>query len=1121
VKRRRREGREPEGLLSDDPLWYKDAIIYQLHVRSFCDSNGDGIGDLRGLTGKLDYIRDLGVTAIWLLPFYPSPLKDDGYDIADYTGVNPSYGTLGDFKQLLREAHARGLRVITELVVNHTSDQHPWFQRARRSPPGSSNRDFYVWSGTPDRYKEARIIFKDFEHSNWSWDPVAGAYFWHRFYSHQPDLNYENPAVMRAIQKVMDFWFGMGVDGLRLDAVPYLFEREGTSCENLPETHGALRELRRHVDEKHRNRMLLAEANQWPEDAVAYFGEGDECHMAFHFPLMPRMFMALRMEDRYPIIDILDQTPRIPEGAQWAIFLRNHDELTLEMVTDEERDYMYRVYAADPQARINLGIRRRLAALLENDRRRIELMMGLLCSLPGTPVLYYGDEIGMGDNIYLGDRNGVRTPMQWNADRNAGFSEANPQRLFLPPIIDPSFSYESINVETEQGNPNSLLWWVKRLVALRRRFKAFGRGEIEFLYPSNRRVLAFLRRCESEQVLVVANLSRHCEFVELDLGEFRDMVPVEVFGHNDFPPIGELPYLLTLGPYSFYWFALKTRSAAEIDDAAPQVEPPRLSVRGSWEAVLRGRARTALNESLPGYLLARRWFGGKARRVKSAEIVDALTIPLERDSARIAVVRVDYAEGDPETYALPLAYAAGSAADSIRSWQPHEVVAELSVDGEPGVLFGALSDAEVGRALLEAIGRRRVLKGETGQLRGSPTRAFRAACGGPDAALDPHPIRTEQSNTSVVFGDRVIMKLFRKLDEGVNPELEIGSFLAERTGFQSSAAMAGSLDYNGGSRGPVTLAVLQAMVPNEGSAWEYALDAVGRYFDLVISQGLASEPTPATTSDLVALGESELPEQAAELIGPFLEAARLLGTRTAELHRALGSRDDEPAFAPEPFTPFYQRGLYQSMRNLTIGSFQLLRRAVRELPAEAREDAESVLGRQNDILARFRTILARRITALRTRIHGDYHLGQVLWTGRDFVIIDFEGEPALPISARRIKRSPLRDVAGMVRSFHYAAHHGLQDLLARGGVSAELAGAFGAWAQYWYAWAAGGFLRAYLRTAADSGCLPGSREEVRDLLEVYVLEKAVYELGYELNNRPQWVGLPLRGIAQLLSESDG
>jgi maltose alpha-D-glucosyltransferase/alpha-amylase len=592
----------------DERLWYKDAVFYELRIRSFFDSDGNGIGDLRGLAEKLDYLQDLGVTALWLLPFYPSPLRDDGYDIADYESVHPDYGSLRDFRNFLREAHRRGLRVVTELVLNHTSDQHPWFQRARRSPPGNRYRDFYVWSDTPTRYADARIIFKDFEHSNWSWDPVAGAYFWHRFYANQPDLNFDNPDVRRAVTQTMDFWLEMGVDGLRLDAVPYLFEREGTSCENLPETHKFLKELRAHIDKEFPNRMLLAEANQWPEDAVTYFGQGDECHAAFHFPIMPRLFMAIEMEDRHPIIDILDQTPAIPETCQWVLFLRNHDELTLEMVTDEERDYMVRAYAADPHARINLGIRRRLAPLLGNNRRKIELMNALLFSLPGTPVIYYGDEIGMGDNIYLGDRNGVRTPMQWSPDRNAGFSDVNPQRLVLPIVVDPEYHYEAINVETLQGNPNSLLWWTKRIVDLRKQHHAFGRGTLQPLTPRNRKVLAFYRRAGDETLLIVANLSRFPQYVELDLREFAGRVPRELFGHIEFPPIGQLPYLLTLGPYGFYWFELahsETRPAPEMADGG---ELPTVEVIGSWDAIFDAPARDALDAVLARYVRGRRWF---------------------------------------------------------------------------------------------------------------------------------------------------------------------------------------------------------------------------------------------------------------------------------------------------------------------------------------------------------------------------------------------------------------------------------------------------------------------------------------------------------------------------------
>jgi maltose alpha-D-glucosyltransferase/alpha-amylase len=691
--------------MKNPALWYKDAVLYEVRVRAFYDSDDDGIGDFRGLTQKLDYLQDLGVDTLWLLPFYPSPLKDDGYDISDYSAVHPDCGTLQDFKQFVRAAHRRNLRVVTELVLNHTSDQHAWFQRARQAEPGSKWRDFYVWSDDPERYKDARIIFKDFETSNWTWDGLARAYFWHRFYSSQPDLNYDHAPVRRAMLQALDFWFAMGVDGMRLDAVPYLFERDGTNCENLPETHAFLKALRRHVDQKFRNRMLLAEANQWPEDAVAYFGDADECHMAFHFPIMPRLFMALHMEDRYPVVDILDQTPVIAEAAQWALFLRNHDELTLEMVTDEERDYMYRVYAHDPQARINLGIRRRLAPLLGNDRRRIELMNGLLFSLPGTPVLYYGDEIGMGDNFYLGDRNGVRTPMQWSGDRNAGFSRANPQRLYLPVVIDPEYHYETVNVEAQQQNPHSLLWWTKRLIALRKRYKAFGRGSLEFLHPSNRKVLAFLREYGDERILVVANLSRFVQYVELDLAKYRDMMAVELFGGTDFPTIGELPYLLTLSAHAFYWFALVPARREEIHITATPDELPVIEAAGSWEGVLARENGAAFEQALPRFLRHQRWFGGKARRVKEVQLRDA--IPIRSDEtipAILVLAAVEYTEGNPERYAIPVAFAGGERARWLEDHALGAVIArlQLTVKGETteGVIYDAVGDPELGEAFL-------------------------------------------------------------------------------------------------------------------------------------------------------------------------------------------------------------------------------------------------------------------------------------------------------------------------------------------------------------------------------------------------------------------------------------
>jgi maltose alpha-D-glucosyltransferase/alpha-amylase len=540
-----------------DPLWYKDAVIYETHVKAFFDSNNDGVGDFRGLTQKLDYLQQLGVTCIWVLPFFPSPLRDDGYDIADYTGVHASYGTLDDFKEFLTAAHDRELQVMVELVINHTSDQHPWFRAARKAAAGSLERDFYVWSETDQKYRDARIIFTDTEKSNWAWDPEAQAYYWHRFFAHQPDLNFDNPAVLREVLNAMRFWLDMGVDGLRLDAIPYLVERDGTNCENLPETHETIKKIRRELDAGYTKRVLLGEANQLPLDVLPYFGNEDECHMAFHFPLMPRIFMALRLEDNHPILDIMSRTPEIPASCQWGLFLRNHDELTLEMVTDDERDYMYLAYSADPRMRLNVGIRRRLAPLMDNNRRRIELMYSILFSFPGTPVIYYGDEIGMGDNIYLGDRNGVRTPMQWSADRNAGFSRANPARLYSPVIIDPVWGYEAVNVEAQEGDSSSLLNWMRNMIELRKLFKVFGRGTLEFLNPGNRKVLAYLRRYEADQILCVANLSRFAQPVELDLSHLEKMTPVEMLGYTEFPPIDRAPYRLSLAPYSFFWFELR------------------------------------------------------------------------------------------------------------------------------------------------------------------------------------------------------------------------------------------------------------------------------------------------------------------------------------------------------------------------------------------------------------------------------------------------------------------------------------------------------------------------------------------------------------------------------------
>ena len=785
-----------------DKLWYKDGVIYQTHVRAFFDSNNDGVGDFQGLTRKLDYLQDLGINIIWLLPFYPSPMRDDGYDIANYTAVNPSYGTLSDFKAFLKEAHRRGLRVITELVINHTSDQHEWFQKSRRAKPGSAWRDFYVWSDTPTKYKDARIIFKDYETSNWTWDPVAKAYYWHRFFSHQPDLNFDNPAVHAALFKALEFWMDIGVDAFRLDAIPYLYEREGTTCENLPETHAYLKSLRAHVDAKYPGKMLLAEANQWPEDSLPYFGDGDECHMALNFPVMPRMYMALAQEDRFPIIDIMAQTPPIPENCQWAMFLRNHDELTLEMVTDEDRDYMWRTYASDRQARINLGIRRRLAPLMQNHRLRIHLMNGLLFSFPGTPIIYYGDEIGMGDNIYLGDRNGVRTPMQWSPDRNAGFSRANPQQLNMPVIIDPQYHYEQVNVEQQQTSPYSLLWWMKRLIAQRSRYQAFGRGTMEFLHPDNHKILAFVRRYREETILVVANLSRLVQCFELDLSEFQEMTPVELSGGTRFPEIGDRPYFLNLGPFAFYWFALE-RQRAEAKLTSEEVPP---IPAANFEEVFSDRNRDALGRALENYVRSRRWFSGKARTITSLQVTETVALP--DDAGHLAFVKIDHADGEPETYLLPLAIMQARRAREQESSKIPTLIARLR-DGY--LLYEPVADARFAVALLETIARRRTLKGEQGAVTGTPTRALRELRGTAD--LHPLVLKGEQSNTAILYSDRFFMKLFRRIEPGINTDLEVTRFLNDETSFTGTPRLAGALQYETDTTTePTTLAILQSYV---------------------------------------------------------------------------------------------------------------------------------------------------------------------------------------------------------------------------------------------------------------------------------------------------------------------
>ena len=1094
--------------LEDSPLWYKDVIIYEVPVKAFHDTDGDGLGDFRGLTEKLDYLRDLGITAIWLLPFYPSPLKDDGYDIANYTSILPEYGTIKDFKHLLTEAHKRGIRVITELVLNHTSDHHPWFQESKRNEPDSKFKDFYVWSETPDKYKEARIIFKDFEPSNWTYDPIRKAYYWHRFYSHQPDLNYDNPKVQKAMTEVVDFWLRMGVDGLRLDAVPYLFEREGTSCENLSETHEFLRKLRVYVDKNFKGKMLLAEANQWPTDVVAYFGKGDESHMAFHFPLMPRMFLAIQTEDRFPVIDIFEQTPPIPDICQWATFLRNHDELTLEMVTDEERDIMYTVFAKDKQARVNLGIRRRLAPLLGNYRRKIELMNILLFTLPGTPVIYYGDEIGMGDNYYLGDRNGVRTPMQWSGDTNAGFSKANPQRIYLPVIIDPEYHYEAVNVENQQKNPTSLLSWMKSLIAMQKRYKAFGKGKLEFLLPENNKILAYIRSYEDEQIIVAVNLSQHAQVAEFILSKYEGLVPHEVFGGSNFPKIKKEGYTLTFDPYGYYIFRLVKEEAVSAGGARPDIHLEK-NLQDLFKGKYMGRFES---EILPTYIATSRWFAGKAREINRMKIKEILPIDVGSLSImRILIIDVVYNEGLPETYLLPIAYAPRESIKTILDQHPQAVIAKVTLGTEEGILYDAIYDVKLQRDLLNMIAKRRRIKGIRGELIGAPREGLFSLIGSELGSIESHILKTEQSNTSIVFQDRLILKLYRRIEEGINPELEIGDMLT-RMQFPNIPALVGDLQYIERGSEAALIATVERFVQNRGDAWMLAIDEVAKFCDRVRSNANKLVEEPAIPN-LLKMVEGGIPSNIKELIDPtFLEMVSLLGKRTAEFHLTLIAEKRDPDFVPEPFSYLYRVSLSQSMISYAKRILQLASRA-KKITGEVKNELDAIIRVQDQIMAKFKTFQQTNMETLRTRIHGDYHLRQVLWTGGDLVIIDFEGEPAHTLNQRRLKRSPIRDVAGMIRSFHYAAYAGL---FAKSSLDPQETLKLEKWINYWYRAIASIFLHFYLSTVGDIGIVPRDKEEFKILLNAFLLEKAIDELGYEMKNRPDWTIIPIKGIRDVL-----
>ncbi len=1083
-----------------DPLWYKDAIFYQLHVKAFFDANSDGVGDFRGLMEKLDYIKELGVTAIWLLPFYPSPLRDDGYDISDYRDIHPSYGSMRDFRNFVKAAHQRGLRVINELVVNHTSDQHPWFQRARRARKGSKARNWYVWSDDDKKWSETRIIFTDTEQSNWAWDPVAQQYYWHRFFSHQPDLNFDNPRVVQAVIDIMRFWLEAGVDGMRLDAIPYLVERDGTNNENLPETHAILKSLRTAMDERHPSAFFLGEVNQWPEDTAPYFGDGDECQMAFHFPLMPRMYMSIALEDRHPITDIMRQTPEIPSNCQWAIFLRNHDELTLEMVTDRERDYLWNFYAAERRARINLGIRRRLAPLMDNDRRKIELMNSLLFSMPGTPIMYYGDEIGMGDNIFLGDRDGVRTPMQWSPDRNGGFSRADPQNLYLPAVMSSLYGYDAVNVEAQQRSASSLLNWMKRIITVRQGYRAFGRGTMTFLYPGNRKILAYLREYDGEAVLCVANLSRQAQAVELDLSRFKGRVPIEMMGRSTFPPIGDLTYLLTLQAYGFYWFLLAEE--AELPrwhEPIPEPVPDMVTLvlTEGWSSLQSGRVAVEFAQDvLPEYLPKQRWFAAKEFWIQATRLVEAARLPTaEGRNLLAAVIEVDLA-GDPlpQRYFLPLATHWDESAATRQSPLLPYTLAKIRRGPRVGALTDATADgAPLALAIFEQIRGATDLPSTTGTIRFRPSAALAEVKLAEDAQI--RRLGVEQSNTSVLMGDQMVMKLYRRLTPGVHPEVEIGRFLTEVAHYRNIPALVGAVEHVSEDGTPTALVIVQRFVRNQGDGWRYTLEHLERSLE-----------------DL-RLGVEKLDTTIADPHEIYRQRAATLGRRTAELHCAFALETGDPAFDPEPMSEADMAALRADVHGQADKAFASLHRARTRVEGPILGQVEALLARQEEVRALIERLGAMLPDAAKTRHHGDYHLGQVLLERDDFILVDFEGEPARPLEERRIKKTPLRDVAGMLRSFDYAAGAAVKDLSQ---THPDWHDRLMEDATRWLDMAKSAFLGTYIEVIGDCVSYPQDPAAASQLLDLLVLEKALYEVAYEAANRPGWLTIPVGGVIDIL-----
>jgi maltose alpha-D-glucosyltransferase / alpha-amylase len=1083
----------PVTALDGDELWYKDAIIYQLHVKAFADSNNDGIGDFAGLTEKLGYLQDLGVTTLWLLPFYPSPGRDDGYDIADYGAINSDFGNMKDFKRFIVEAKRRGLRVITELVINHTSDQHNWFKRARRSDRKSSARNWYVWSDTDQKYLGTRIIFTDTEKSNWTWDPEAGQFYWHRFFSHQPDLNFDNPRVVSAIVQVMKRWLDTGVDGFRLDAIPYLCERDGTNNENLPETHEIIKKLRAELDAYAKGKVLLAEANQWPEDVQEYFGKGDECHMAYHFPLMPRIYMALAQEDRFPITDILRQTPDIPANCQWALFLRNHDELTLEMVTDVERDYLWSTYANDPRARINVGIRRRLAPLMDNDRRKIELMNSLLLSFPGTPIIYYGDEIGMGDNIYLGDRNGVRTPMQWTPDRNGGFSRADPARLYAPTIMDPVYGYEAVNVEAQSRSLSSLLSATKRLISVRKSSLAFGRGTMTFIRPANRAVLAYIRQYRDEAILCVTNLSRSAQATELDLSAWKDRVPLEMLGRTRFPAIGELPYMITLAPYGFYWFKLQERDKSEhvAPSVVPEFETLVVPLGATWVSLARTRG-VFERDVLPGFLARSRWYPERSPKAIHPKLISAVPFCDIGDNKPWLAFFDATQHGITARYVLPMQI------EWVRfdreRYNPRAFAA-VRQGAREGTLLDVATDPIFIALLLRNLRHALTIDENSMRLEFRPTTRLAEK-----PIKQPEHVRaveTEQSNSTALVDDQYVVKVYRKLESGINPEIEMGRFLTEVAGFANTPALLGSVELIEGDK-QSAIAIVHAFVANQGDAWTVTSAYLDRFVD---EQRL--------------LSPSEHPGESEEQV-PYLRYMSQIGRRVAEMHIALAGSSDSDDFTPEATASADVQRWIEDVIARAERVFEALQQRRDTLKEGDRPLMQQLLSQRDSLPARLNELLPRGIDALNIRHHGDFHLGQILIVKDDIFIIDFEGEPRRPLDDRRRKAPAARDVAGLIRSVDYSATAALERALKvtpdeHGKLAAALAG--------WRDRATATFLAVYRETMTNARLWPADSAAADRLLNFFLLEKAFYEIEYELAHRPEWLRVPLTGAIRILSES--